>query len=178
MTSTLTFSGVPDTKVGDKLTIVNIETGEIIGTPTVKKVISNSDNELRVVLSRAYPELDPSTPVSIWNENTTCDPASEIVNCDFSGSFRLRANITVSNCRINALGVWMSLGYMPEGPLPHDVLYKNCTFTGGTGKIWETRSMQSENADGYHIKNIVFENCTGISMDQIQKDKYDEVIIR
>ena len=141
-------------------------------------MLNNTDNELRVVLSRAYPELDANTPVAIWNENTTCDPASEIVNCDFTGTFRLRANITVRDCRINPFHVWMGLGYMPEGPLPHDVLYKNCTFTGGTDKIWEIRSMQGNNADGYHVKNVVFENCTGISMDQINKDKFDEVIIR
>ena len=50
-------------------------------------------------------------------------------------------------------------------------------MTKDDGRTWKIRSYNSKE-NGYHIENIVFENCKGIGINQLCKDPYDEVVFR
>ena len=184
--------GVPEILPGDVLTIVDKETGKLIGKPVVAEAeehlppaqVRLSDQDvLRVKFTEALPELRAGKNILVWDESCLYDPASEMIDCEMDGTFRARANMTFTNCRFHARRFWAGLEVSEEGPLPHDLLFCNCEFTDDDGVFpedlppWLIRSYNSV-VDGYRIENIVFENCQGITSDKILKDPYDEVIIR
>lgn len=188
-----TWYGVPHILPGDTLTVVDRKAGKLLGTPTVTEVeehlpparVKLSDQtELRIRLSEPLPDLREGRDIFVWDEDLVCDPASEMINCTMDGTFRVRSNMTFTNCKFHVRRFWIGVEAPVEGPIPHDVLFRGCEFTDDEGVIpgdehmWLIRSYNAVNADGYRAKNIVFEDCKGIDYDRIRKDPYDEVIIR
>jgi len=171
------YYGVPKVQPGDLLTIIDKDTGKLVGRPTVKSVVKQEDKRVRVKLNTPLPTLKAGKRVYAWDENTVCDPKSEMINCEMDGTFRARTNITFTNCKFHVRRFWIGLEVTSEGPLPRNILFRNCDLTGDSGTVWHIQSFNNV-AGGYHIENIVFENCKGISMDKVLKDPYDEVIIR
>lgn len=148
----------PEIKAGDTLSVINSATGDDYGTVTVKSVLSKKDLTLELVLEEA---LDSSVQTGIkvlaYFTNLAA-PNSTITNCDFSGTYRFRGDITISDTEIYNQRMWIDTYSNIEGPVPKNITFKNCTITSGLGASIII-GVNSPKADGYHVENIVFENC-------------------
>jgi len=172
------YYGVPEILPGDTITIIDVNSGALVGRPTVKKVVEQKEQSVRVILNISMPSLKAGSKIYAWDEEANGHPDSELINCDMNGTYRVRANVTFTNCKLYIRRFWIGLEVIgSEGSVPRNVLFKNCELPGDDGKVWEIRSMNTVK-NGYRVENIVFENCSGINMDKVLKDPYDEVIIR
>jgi len=184
LTARNSWCGVPKILEGDTITIINTDTGEMIGRTNVKSVVEQDTQSARVILSDTLSGLVAGKAVYAWDDDTTCHPESEMIGCDMDGTFRARSYMTFTDCRFYIRRFWIGLECGAEGPLPRNLLFRNCdltgddgSMTGEDGRVWEIRSFNKKEG-GYHVENIIFENCKGIDENKINKDPYDEVIFR
>lgn len=155
-------------KAGDTLNIIDTDTGMDIGTATIKRVVRQQKNENIVILDKPLNNLS-FTGESIFAFFTNrCAPKSEIINCNFSGTYRFRGPITISNSYFYNQRTWIEFEDL-EGPIPKDILFKNCTIKSGRGATIIIGA-NSGIPEGYHAENIKFENC---KMDSATLDIYE-----
>jgi len=147
-------------KAGDTLNIIDTITGEDCGTATVKRVVSQSNGDDIVILNKPLDNLNNvGTSVLAFFTNR-CSPGSVIKNCNYNGTFRFRGPITISDTKIFNMRTWIDLFGSVEGPIPENIVYKNCEIDDGSSGTFIIGA-NSGNTDefGYHVKNIRFENC-------------------
>lgn len=149
-------------KPGDTLNIIDTESGEDFGTAKVKRVVQQSGGKNIVVLEEPLDLINNLGTTVLAFFTNRCAPNSTITDCNFSGTFRFRGPITISNTKIYNMRTWIDLYDDVEGPIPENITYKNCVIDSKDG---DTAAMiigaNSGNVDeyGYHIKNIRFEDC-------------------
>jgi len=150
--------------VGDIAVIYDVDTGRLLKKTTVKRVVSEYEN--RYILSEPVPGLKTGENIRVYFDNHAA-PNSQLINCNFEGTLRFRgAGGTATNCKLKMYAMMMYPETNVEGPIPHDLTFKNCDFTGS----WEGRidlsclSPVSLWKEGYYrLENIKFENCKGLT---------------
>ena len=104
-----------------------------------------------------------ATDINFQDEDASC-AFSRVENCDFQGSSRFRATVSVSSCRLQG-HTSMQNGPLDVngGPIPHDQFYKDSVFEANTptaNAIKIRANTQSGNDPVYRPENIVFDNCS------------------
>jgi len=152
-----------DIPVGSQIEIYDVNTGKLIGETTIKKVIDEASNHYK--LSDSLKNLVAGENIR-FNVISDAAPNSVISNCDFEGTLRFKgAGGVVENSKLSLYAMMMYPETTVEGPIPRDTIFRNCDFTG----TWEGRleisclSPVTTWQEGYYrLKNISFENCTGL----------------
>ena len=105
-----------------------------------------------------------------------------IKDCYIEGTVRARGSGTFLNNTFNVFWVRVENEFFVEGPVPKDILFKDCTFTTlydkdseifHVGTLGKAGTQQCE----YKCKNIVLDNCQFLK-GKIQVDDGNELIIR
>ena len=165
---------------GDPLTVINTDTGEIIARTEVKSVVTQSGSDNIVTLAEPIENLPSGENIKVLFEGLVA-PGSLIRNCDFDGTFRFRGPITITDTTFICKRMWLDVlnESWLEGPIPRDILFKNCTiFFESSGTYVHASAYNSNTAENaYHIKNIVFENCV-VDQECFEIGTGDEVIFR
>ncbi len=179
--------GANAVKAGDSVVVWNTTTGMLIGRTTIKSVIDDSTN--RYELNDTLSGLAAGENIKLCIENHAA-PNSEVNNCDFEGTIRFRGTTTITNTTFNLMKMWIDTESNIEGPVPHDITFKNCTFSvyGNTGAqkhfVISAYNPNSTYASGmYRLENIVFDGCTGLqnyyfSSANLNTNSPDYVIIK
>jgi len=169
-------------KKGDELTIIDTSTGEILAETTVERVVRQSGSDNVVILSDSFAEMMSGENIQVLFENLVA-PDSIMENCNFNGTWRFRGPITITNCEFYCRRMWLDVyvgtGWI-EGPVPKDILFKNCKFTfDNTYGEYVHANVFNDNvsATSYHIKNVVFEDCV-INESHFDIGTGDEVIFK
>lgn len=150
-------------KKGDKVTILNVETGEIIATTSISRLIRSAGSDNIVELEDAINNLPSGENIKVVFESLVA-PGSVIENCSFNGTYRFRGPITVSDTTFVTKRLWLDVlnENWLEGPIPKNMLFKNCTFVfESSNSTYVHASAYNKNTSdsAYHLENIVFDNC-------------------
>ena len=149
-------------KPGDTLNLIDTESGEDFGTAKVKRVVKQSGGENVVVLEEPLDLINNLGTTVLAFFTNRCAPNSTITDCNFSGTFRFRGPITISNTKFYNMRTWINLYEDVEGPIPENITYKNCVIDskdGDTGAMILGANSGNVDKYGYHVKNIRFEDC-------------------
>ncbi len=162
----------PQMYKGDRVTVVNYRTSQVVRT-TIEEVILQEGATNHVRFAQDIPWLEASEEIMVYVDELV-GPQMLMRDCHFDGTFRARANLTFENCYFYNRRFWVGNEVWVEGPLPHDIIFKNCQFEHDDDKdvYWHIHSW------GGHSENIVFENCTGVSLSQFERHPDDDIIIR
>jgi len=152
-------------KSGDTLRVINTSTGEDYGTAIVSKVIKQANGENIITLKSNLNITATGNNVAAYFVNRAAQ-GSVISNCNFNGTFRFRGGIDIVDSYIYNMRTWIDLHMgttngidcVIEAPVPAHIHYKNCTIESGSGATIIIDSYNS-NAGGYHINDVLFENC-------------------
>ncbi len=147
-----------DCRAGDIIDFYNIETGEFYGTAVVDRTVSTSGGATRIYL-KEHTFLSEPPVNSVIGNRATCAPGSVIRNCIFSGSYRFLRDITISDSQLFIRSIWTMVEGSVEGPVPGNVLFRNCELHGGTFEI----DALNRNT-GMYMPNIA-EQISGIRVD-------------
>lgn len=151
-------------KPGEKVVIWNVDTGKLIGKTTLKKVVDENNNHY--VLNDEIDGLTSGENVRLCFE-THAAPNSRIINCDFDGTLRFHGGpLTVTDSKLTLAKLWIDYETYLEGPIPHDILFKNCDFVLES-TVAIAISAKSPNSiwkiGDYRLENIRFEDCSGLA---------------
>ncbi len=156
---------------GDKVVIYDVDTGRLVARTTVKRVINSYENHY--LLNDNIPGLKTGTNVRLYFDNHAA-PNSQLINCNFEGTLRFKgAGGTATGCKLKLYGAMMYPENADEGPIPHDITFRNCDFTGTSqGRIdISCLSPVSIWKEGYYrVENIRFENCKGLTRSLFSND--------
>lgn len=150
---------------GCPVSIYNIKTGEMVLETKIKKVIDYKTNHYLL-----EDEIDPTQigeEVRFVVENHVA-LGSEIVNCDFKGTLRIKSSHTVRDSKLWLLRMWIEWEQSVEGPIPKNVLFENCDFyvTSPTEKVYiisaKNPVYKFKTDKSYHLGDIVFKGCRGL----------------
>lgn len=153
-------------QVGDHVTIWNDTTGALIAKTTIASILGN----YHYTLDDALSEFDAGTNIRICVEEHAA-LGSQINNCTFEGTIRFRAGTTITDTQLSLAKMWINTETTVEGPIPHDILFKNCDFTVYRlpGLLSESFVIESSNPNAtwsegqIKLENIEFDGCTGIN---------------
>lgn len=151
-------------KPGESIVIWDVDTGKLIGKTTLKQVADAGNN--RYVLNDAINGLSSGENIRFCFESHAA-PNSQIIYCDFDGTLRFHGGpLTVLNSKLTLAKLWIDYETYLEGPIPHDILFKNCDFTlNSTVALSISAKSPKEvwKSGDYRLENIKFENCTGLA---------------
>ncbi len=148
-------------KAGDILDVYDLQAANYCGSATVRQVRENADGTTTIVLEYGQAFEDVKEGYVVGNR-MTCAPGSTIDNCDFEGTFRFLRDIRITNTNFDLLCMWIMVEGSVEGPLPGDIDFVNCTFTGGSIEIdaYNRNTAKTLRAIGKKIVNINAHACT------------------
>lgn len=154
----------PEIQVGDTISVINASTGEDYGKTVVESIISQDED--KVIIKDALNIRTTGEKVYTYFTNC-CAPDSEIINCDFSGTFRFRGPITITNTKFLNMRTWMNLESNIEGPVPQGIVFRNCTIESSyanskiyIGGITNGADTEFDLGNRQFHTDITFENCT------------------
>ena len=147
---------------GDRLTVFDVSSGELIGSTSVKEVILQEGSHNRIRLEKPLPGVKAGPDIRVCFDSMVA-PGSEITGCDFNGTLRFRGPVEIQNCRIHVLRMWIDLETTVEGPIPAGVHFTDCTLEcDDDHEIYFHLLSQRKNNSGkkqYHLNDIRFQNC-------------------
>lgn len=164
-------------KPGDELVAYNMSTGASIGVAKVAAVLSNT-NAINIRLDRNLP-ITKGSQIALYSFNKDYI----IKNSYIEGTVRVRSSGTFENCEFNVFWVRVENEAYVEGPVPKDVLFKNCTFKtpySTNPVIFHVGTLLKTGLGGtpsYKCKNIVLQNCKFIN-GRYNADSGNELIIK
>ncbi len=144
---------------GDRLSVIDTDTGADCGTVAVASVIKQADGVNVITVD------SPLTDFTIAGKNiqafftNRCAPDSVISNCDFGGTFRFRGPLTVTDSNFYNMRMWIDLYDAVEGPVPQDIHFIRCDIESALGATIILDSYNTKSASGYRLRNISFEDC-------------------
>ncbi len=172
---------------GCPVEIYNIETGEMLLKTKIKKVVDYKTN--RYILEDELDTSQYGEHVRFSVENHI-GLGSEIINCDFKGSLRIKSSHTVRHSKLWLIRMWIEWEGFVEGPIPKNVLFEDCDFyvNSPEEKVYLISARnpvyKTKNEKSYHLDNIVFKNCRGLEKrnfyyeeSNFTKNSVDEVTI-
>ena len=156
---------------GSSIIIWNADSGKLIGRTTLKKVVNANEN--RYQFKTPVSGLRTGEHIRFCFESHAA-PNSEIVNCDFDGTLRFHGGpLMVRDSKLRMIRMWIDNETTLEGPIPHDITFRNCAFTvpwESDAFIISANSPKSKWSEGdYRLENIRFENCTGLKKADFSK---------
>ncbi len=163
---------------GYEVDIWDVSTGDWVLRTTVKSVVDSKNNIYELNDDYTYDNFGPDVRICFPSD---CAPGSEIINCDFKGTLRIKYNHTVKNSRLYMLKMFLYPEIHLEGPLLKNVLFENCDFyvndenddayvISSLNNIHKTKTEKS-----YGIENVVFKNCRGLKKSNFaNKSNFDE----
>lgn len=153
-------------KAGDVLSVNDVCRGiPYAERIKVKEVIKQHGAELLVRLESAIPELDLKHTRATFDD--FCAPYSTIENCRVMGTVRIRCPATIKNTRFEKLlNLWVE-NQSYEGPIPHDILFQDCSFSSVypvaerylNNPVSFRTTMLWPGVAQYKLKNIRLVNC-------------------
>ena len=155
-----------DVRVGDTLSIIDLETGVDYGESTVVEIVQQEGHHNRYRLDKPFVGLENAKKPKVHVLELVA-PGSEIENCEFRGTFRFRGPIEIRDTYFEVKRFWIDME-MPcatvgEGPVPKHIHFTNCRFETDDDKEYYFHiRAQKESAVGapqYHLEDIVFKNC-------------------
>ena|GEM_PF-985092 len=164
-------------KVGDELVAYNMTTGDYYGIAKVEKVLSNT-NSINIRIDRSLP-IVKGCQIGLYSFNKDF----VVKNSYIEGTVRVRSTGTFENCEFNVFWVRVENESYVEGPVPKDILFKNCTFkTPYTNNpvIFHVGTLLKTGLGGmpkYKCKNIVLQNCNFVN-GRYNADSGNELIIK
>ena len=168
-----------DMLVGDQIQVLDTATGKECGIVTVTEVVSQADGVIKVKIDKALSN-DPTVGTTL-NAYVLqrCGAGSTITNGTYNGTFRFRAPMTIANTKFDTcMRMWIGLEAAYEGPLPQNILFQNCTFDFGTSGVVEVNASSDGTTKDYHVDNVVFDGCTGITSGNITGTDKDYITIK
>lgn len=157
--------------IGSQVEIYDTNTGKIIGETTIISIVDQVANHY--ILADEIEELTAGKNV-FFNIVSDAAPDSRISNCNFEGTLRFKgAGGVVENSKLKLYAMMMYPETTIEGPIPRDIIFRNCDFTGtSNGRIEiSTLSPVSTWQEGYYrLEGIRFENCTGLTKKMFKYD--------
>lgn len=168
-------------KVGDTVVAFNPSTDKYYGVAKVESVVVQNTNNIQIKLDK---DIGVEKGARLSFKEWAC-PGTTINGGNFSGSVRIRASGTkITNANFSLIHMWTAYeGVLGpnEGPIPENIIYKNCTFkaangdTSGTRMTFNCALLDSSIAKSYSVKNIVFDGCKFSYNDII--DRYNSEVI-
>ncbi len=161
-------------EVDDTLVAYDVTGGRLLGKARVESALaeekvdkSNLDRPAPLLrLTLDHPLIGLKVGDLVWNE-TSANPDTTLRRCKIFNSCRFQSPVTIDDCDITAF-CWF-YGDNIEGPLPRDVVIKNCRLRVGRGNPEMVASFTSliAGTDGKQvlprqpvIKNVVLQNST------------------
>ena len=153
--------------VGDVLSVYNTFEGyAYCELNPITEVISQEGAELIVRLKNPISTVDREHTRVMFDSLSS--PGSTIEDCYVEGTVRIRGPITVKNTRFEKLlMMWTENETHIEGPVPHDMLFENCSFKGVypvegryLDNFFSFRTVMAwPGIAQYKLKNIRLVNC-------------------
>lgn len=168
-----------DLKRGDKVTVINTDTGEILARTEIKEIIAQNGADNIIVLADIVSGLTAGESIHVLFDNLVAN-SSVINGGSFTGTYRFRGPIEISNAYFDCRRMWLDIIHGLEGPIPQDIVFKGCEFRfdNASGYYVHASAYNSNTASGtYHIKNILFDSCI-IDIDRVEIGAGDEVIFK
>lgn len=155
---------------GTPIVIWDGDTGKLIGKTRLKKVVNEKNN--RYQFTDNLPKLKSGSNIRFCFDSLSSQ-ASKIVNCNLDGTLRFRRGpVTIENCNIRMITLWIEWEGNIEGPIPHDIAFNNCKFNvvGGSEafRINAFNPIVKWKEGLYRLENISFNNCTGLKKANFQ----------
>jgi hypothetical protein len=147
---------------GDTMTVFDEDTGELLGSSSLREVVEQSGSVNRIRLTDPIPNIREGEHIRVCFDSMVA-PGSEILSCDFRGTMRFRGPITIRDCYFYVARMWIDLCIPVEGPIPRGIHFTNCRFDCDDQKeVYfhvESQRRGSSGQNQYHLENIVFEKC-------------------
>ncbi len=160
---------------GNTVSVINMETGEDYGEAIVSEVVNQENGHNIIRFHTPFRDMKAGRAVKAHVLDCVA-PGSEIVNCDFHGTFRFRGPIEIRDSHIFNTCSWIDLCAPVEGPIPKHIHVKNCVFECDDNiNRYLHIEAQRENIpekNAYHIEDITFEDCV-IPSSSINVAEYD-----
>lgn len=165
---------------GDKLTIINSDTGEILAETEVSRVVRQSGSDNIITLTDSFANMPSGKNIKVLFDNLVANN-SVIENCYFDGTFRFRGPITITGSTFITKRLWLDIltDNWLEAPVPRDIVFRNCklVFEGNGKYVHASAYNNNVSKTAYHLKNILFENCV-VNRDCFEIGIGDEVIFK
>ncbi len=123
-----------DAEVGDEVDFYDIRDGKYYGFAVVDTV-EVIDGASHITFCDAKSPITAVPAGCLIGNRMSCSPGSTVTDCEFEGTFRFIRNIKIENTVFHLLEIWMMVEGDPEGPLPGDIEYRNCTFRRGNIQV-------------------------------------------
>lgn len=160
----VTGGGYYNVRAGDSVVIYDADTGKLIAETTVERVVNQRYNHY--ILSDSISNLTAGENIRLYFDNHAA-PDSQLINCNFEGTMRFKGSGgRAENCKLSMYALVMYPEDYREGPIPHDITFSKCDFTGtssGRIEISCLSPVETWESGYYRLENIRFENCTGLS---------------
>ena len=154
-------------RVGDTLSIIDLETGVDYGESTIVEIVEQEGHHNRFRFDKPFAPGVESAKRSKAHVLEMVAPGAEIENCEFRGTFRFRGPIEIRDTYFEVKRFWIDM-FIPndtvgEGPVPKHIHFTNCKFeTDDEEEYYFHISAQKDSSMGepqYHLEDIVFKNC-------------------
>ena len=149
-------------KPGDTLTVIDEDTGALIGSSAVRRVIQQEGEHNRILLTVPLPGIRAGEHMKVCFDSMVA-PGSVIQNCDFRGTFRFRGPIEIRDSFFYVARMWIDLFSPYEGPVPQKVHFTNCRFVCDDEKNQYFHLESQRRGEGgnppYHLEDIRFTGC-------------------
>jgi len=172
---------------GCPVEIYNIETGEMVLKTKIKEVVDYETNHYILEDPIDVTQYGEHVRFSVENHIAL---GSEIVNCDFKGTLRIKSSHTVKHSKLWLLRMWLEWESTVEGPIPKNVLFEDVDFyvDSPEEKVYlitaKNPVYKMKDDKAYALENIVFKNCRGLRKENFlyeesnfTKGSVDEVTI-
>jgi len=147
---------------GDTLTVINVLTGELIGSTSVREVVLQEGSHNRIRLSDPLPGVIAGEHIKVCFDCMVA-PNSEIVDCDFRGTTRFRGPISIRDSHFYVLRMWIDVYSPYEGPIPASIHFTNCDFDCDDDHdvYFHLESQRKGNSgkNQYHLNDVLFDSC-------------------
>ena len=152
----------PGVRVGDTVSFINLDTGHDYGESVIEEIVERKGSHNRFRFKTPIKNIESGDNVKA-HVLEMVSPGSEIINCDFRGTFRFRGPVTIKDSYLYVVRFWIDM-FMPyEGPVPKHIHFKNCELVCDDEVnpyfhiVAQKKSSVGEKQ--YHIEDVVFENC-------------------
>lgn len=115
-------------QVGDRLSMYNLQTGELVGETTITKVVEQNGSINCVEVADPLPKnRKEQVAVAV---RSLAQPGLTINNCYVDGTVRFRNDLISNNTTYRLTYSWVENEPPYEGPYPQNLVFRNCTLKG------------------------------------------------
>lgn len=152
----------PGVRVGDTVSFINFDTGHDYGESVIEEIVERRGSHNRFRFKTPIKNIEAGDNVKAHVLDMV-SPYSEIIDCDFRGTFRFRGPLNVTNSYFYVVRCWIDMCMPVEGPVPKHIHFKNselvCDDEVNPYFHVVAQKKSSESNNQYHLEDIVFENC-------------------